>query len=198
MTGSRFRLEVFELPDTGNETVKVTVSEREEMRLTAFEKGYTAGWDDAVAAQEGESRKLRADLARNLQDLSFTYHESRTHVLGAMEPLLRDMVSKVLPAIARKSLGQVALEALRPLAEEAAGGPISVVVNPASREIVEELLTAKVAMPFAFVEEPSLSEGQVYLRFGDAEHRVDLDGVISAIGAAIAAFFESQIEVSDG
>lgn len=198
MTGSRFRLEVFTLPDSSGEQVQISASEREEMRLAAFEKGYTAGWDDAVAAQEGEESRLRADLARNLQDLSFTYHEARIHVLRAMEPLLHDMVAKVLPAVARQSLGPIALEALRPLAEEMADAPVSVVLNPANRETVAAFLTAGEVIPLHFVEEPSLGEGQVYLRLGDAETRIDLDGVIAAIGAAISAYFEIQREATDG
>ncbi len=191
---SRFKLEVFELPDTTGEQVKLSRTELEEARLVAFEKGYTAGWDDAMASQEGEAAKMRAELARNMQDLAFTYHEARTHVLRAMESLLQDMVTKVLPAIARQSLGEMALEALRPLAEELAGAPITVVVNPANRAMVEALLGADSPLPLKFLEEPSLSSGQVYLRTGDAEVRVDLDHVIAAIGTAITSYFQYQHE----
>lgn len=194
---SRFQLEVFEVPDISPEKVNVSTADFEEMRLAAFEKGYTAGWDDAVAAQDAEQARLRADLARNLEDLSFTYAEARAHVLQAMEPLLRDMVAKVLPALARDSLAPVVLETLLPLAEEMAGAAITVVVNPANRPAVEALLTARKTLPLTFVEEPSLGEGQVYLRMGDAESRIDLDGVIAAIGRAVAGFFAMQNEVKD-
>lgn len=195
----RLRLEVFELPQqqATADRVQVSSADFEEMRLQAFEKGYTAGWDDAVAAQDAEASRLRADLARNLQELSFTYHEARSHVLQAMEPLLRDMVAKVLPAIAQQTLAPVVMETLRPLAEEMAGAAITVVVNPASRTAVEALLTAEKTLPLTFVEEPTLNEGQVYLRMGDAESRIDLDGVIAAIGNAVAGFFAMQSEVKD-
>jgi len=195
--GSPFKLEVFELPDVTGDKVDCSAADFEEMRLAAFEKGYTAGWDDAVAAQDAEATRLRSDLAKNLEELSFTYHEARGHVLAAMEPLLRDMVAKVLPSIARESLGQVVLETVMPLAEEMAGAAITVVVNPANRQNVEALLTAKKSLPLTFVEEPSLGEGQVYLRMGDAESRIDLDGVIAAIGQAVAGFFAMQNEVKD-
>lgn len=195
--GSRLRLEVFEVPDITGAQVNVSSSDFEEMRLAAFEKGYTAGWDDAVAAQDAETAKLRADLARNLQDLSFTYQEARSHVLQAMEPLLRDMVGKVLPTIARESLSRIVLETLQPLAEEMSGAAITVVVNPANRHSVETLLSATKTLPLTFVEEPSLGEGQVYLRMGEAESRIDLDGVIAAIGRAVAGFFAMQNEVKD-
>lgn len=191
------KLEVFEVADVSPQKVNVSAADFEEMRLAAFEKGYTAGWDDAVAAQDADSAKLRADLARNLEDLSFTYAEARSHVLQAMEPLLRDMVAKVLPVIAQETLAPIVLETLRPLAEEMAGAAITVVVNPANRHTVETLLSTGRTLPLTFVEEPSLGEGQVYLRMGDAESRIDLDGVIAAIGRAVAGFFAMQNEVKD-
>lgn len=191
------KLEVFEVPDVSPQKVNVSAADFEEMRLAAFEKGYTAGWDDAVAAQDADGAKLRADLARNLEELSFTYAEARSHVLQAMEPLLRDMVAKVLPTIAQETLAPVVLETLRPLAEEMAGAAITVVVNPVNRHKVETMLSTGKTLPLTFVEEPSLGEGQVYLRMGDAESRIDLDGVIAAIGRAVAGFFAMQNEVKD-
>lgn len=166
----------------------------EEARLAGFDQGYAAGWDDAVAAQEAEVIKLRGDLGRNLQALSFTYHEARAHVLGALRPLLADMVGKVLPAVARQALGAVVLDALRPMAETLAEAPVEVVLNPASRTTVEAMLTAGAAPPFRITEEPSLGEGQVYLRLGQTERQVDLDGVVRAIETAITAFFQPGTE----
>ncbi|WP_343080489.1 flagellar biosynthesis protein [Ostreiculturibacter nitratireducens] len=200
MTGSRLRLEDFSAPETSDDgdRLQMTVTDREELRLAAFEKGYTAGWDDAVAAQENEGSRLRADLARNMLDLSFSYHEARIHVLRAMEPLLQEMVAKVLPAVARQSIGPIVLEALGPLAAEIADTPISVVLNPASLETVSSFLDPNGQIPLRFVEEANLGEGQVHLQFGDTETRIDLDGVISAIGAAISAYFETQKETADG
>lgn len=187
----RFQLEVFDTaPPAPAPAVQLSaVVLQEEARLAAFEQGYTAGWDDAVAAQDAETARLRADLGRNLQELSFTYHEARSHVLRAMEPLLLDMVGKVLPAVARQSLGAVVLEALRPMAEALAETPVQVMLNPSSRPAVEPLLAASAAPPFQIVEEPTLGEGQVYLRLGRSEQQVDLDGVIGAIEGALASFF---------
>jgi hypothetical protein len=191
---ARLRLEVFELPDETGEIVTLSQGAIEDARLAAFEQGYTAGWDDAVAAQDQASARLRADLARNLEDLSFTYAEAHRHVLGALEPLLRDMVGKVLPAMARDTLGQIVIEQLLPVARGLAGVPIEVVVCPASRPLVEPLIAASAIVPLAVTEEPTLGEGQVYLRFADRERRIDLDGVIAAIGAAVSDFFQIEQE----
>lgn len=189
----RVQLEVFELTDMTDERVELGQAELEECRLAAYEQGYTAGWDDAIAAQDSEVARLRADLGRNLEDMSFTYHEAHSHVLRSLEPLLTDMVTKVLPAVARQSLGPMVLEQLRPKAKELAGAPVHIVANPANRELLERLVTADSPFPLAFEAEESLGDGQVYLRFGtEDETRIDLDGVIDAISSAVSGFFRIE------
>lgn len=187
-------LEVFEDAEGDGEPVTLAPTEVEEIRLAAFERGYTAGWDDAATAQTAEVARLRADLGHNLQDMSFSYHEARSHMLRALEPLLQDMVTKVLPAIAREALGQMVLEQLRPAAEHLAEAPILVTANPVNREVIEAIVIGQAGIPMVFSGEASLGEGQVYLRFGQAESRVDLDGVIATIAAAVAAFFQIETE----
>jgi len=188
------RLEVFEDIDGSGAAVTMARGELEENRLAAFEQGYSAGWDDAAAAQTEEVARLRTDLGRNLQDMAFSYHEARSHVLRALEPLLHDMVTKVLPAIAREALGQMVLEQLRPVAEGLSDAPITVTANPVNRAVIEAIVIGQAVIPMTFCGEESLGEGQVYLRFGVAESRVDLDGVIATIAAAVSAFFQIEKE----
>ena len=67
----------------------------EEAKVASFEQGYSAGWDDAVAAQQGDQGRIRADLARNLQSLSFTFQDARSHVLQSIKPLILEMVNRL-------------------------------------------------------------------------------------------------------
>ncbi len=112
------RLEVFDSgtpsETDGTETIVLDAEAFEEARLAAYESGYTAGWEDANAAQADDRTRMTAELARNLQSLSFTYHEGRAHVLKAIEPLLGELVGRVLPEIARELLAPLVLETLMP------------------------------------------------------------------------------------
>lgn len=188
------RLEVFEESEESGAPLIMSPADLEESRLAAFEQGYAAGWEDAATAQTDEVARLRADLGRNLQNMSFGYHEARSHMLRALEPLLQDMVTKVLPAIARETLGQMVLEQLRPAAERLAEAPIIVTANPVNREVIEAIVIGQAGIPMRFSGEASLGKGQVYLRLGQTESRVDLDGVIATIAAAVAAFFQIETE----
>lgn len=187
------KLEVFETAQEPSEKAIVVLDALalEDSKLAAYDQGYSAGWEDATTAQSDDQTRMRADLARNLQSLGFTYHEARTHVLRAVEPLLQQVVGRLLPALARETLPPVVLEVLMPLVEKLADAPISLVVNPASRAAVETLLAAATNLPITIVEEPSLSEGQAYLRLGATETHIDLDGATAEISTAMRGFFES-------
>ncbi|WP_333816076.1 flagellar biosynthesis protein [Tabrizicola sp.] len=185
------RLEVFDTapaPD-GSMLPLVEATAVEEAKVASFEQGYSAGWDDAVAAQQGDQSRIRADLARNLQSLSFTFQDARSHVLQAIRPLILQMVNRLLPEVAREALAPTVLEAVMPLAEGLADAPLTLVLNPAVRAQVEDLVSQATGLPMVIDEEPTMPEGQVYIRLGAGETKVDLAQVTTDIGIAVRAFF---------
>ena len=187
-------LETFDLPTPVDHFAGTAQAEIEELRLAAYEQGYSAGWDDAVTAQNDEVARLRADLGRNLLDMSVSYRDARRHVLAALEPLLHDMIAKVLPTLAHQSLGEIILEQLRPVSEAMSAAPIIVKTSAANRDAVERLLAGEPGLPIKVLAEPTLSEGQAYLKLAESEVRVDLDRVIAAIASAVTAFFQIERE----
>jgi len=186
------KLEVFEteVRPAKAQTVVLDRVTLEDEKLAAYDSGYRAGWEDANAADSEDQTRIRADLARNLQSLSFTYHEARTHILKAIEPLMLQIVGRLLPEIARESLAPFVLETLMPLAEGLGDVPVKLVLNPASRAPVEALLEQATGLPVVIEEEPTLGEGQVYLKLGAAESEVDLDQATADIAAAVRGFFD--------
>jgi flagellar biosynthesis/type III secretory pathway protein FliH len=186
------KLEVFE-PERSEKAASTVVLDTlalEETKLASYETGYSAGWEDAVAAQSGDQAKIRADLAQNLQSLSFTYNEARDHVLRAIEPLLTEVVNKLLPKLSQDVLTPTILQLLLPMAEDLAEAPISLVINPSVRAAVDTLLEQVAGLPIEVVEEPSLSEGQAYLRLGEMERQINLDRATQDISTAVRGFFE--------
>jgi flagellar assembly protein FliH len=189
---ARLQLEVFEAAaerQAGGATVVLDSGDLEETRLAAYDEGYKAGWDDAVAAQDGDASQTRSEVARNLQALSFTYHEARTHVLRALQPLLVDLVGQLLPQIARDSLPYHLAETLMPLAEQAAEAPVTLLVNAGTRGAVEALLASRAGLPVTIVEEPTLGDGQAWLQLGEIETRIDLDAAAADLRALLSDFF---------
>lgn len=185
------RLEVFDTAAASDGSLQpmVEATAVEEAKVAAFEQGYAAGWEDAAAAQQGDQTRIRADLARNLQTLAFTFQDARSHVLQAIRPLMLEMISRLLPEVAREALAPTVLDTLTPLAEAMADAPLTLVLNPAVRAQVEDLVAQATGLPMVIEEEPSLPEGQVYIRFGATETKVDLSQATADIATAVRAFF---------
>ena len=158
-------------------------------RMAAYEQGYQAGWDDAARAEAEDQSRIGTEFARNLQELSFTFHEARAHVIQTMEPLLTEIVGTFLPALIAESLGDTVLQELQPLIEACADTPIDLAVAPESRPALERRLPEPALATVRITEEPSLAAGQVYLRMGRTERKIDLSGAQDRIVQAIRALF---------
>lgn len=167
----------------------VTPAQAEADRMAAYEQGYQAGWDDAVRAEAQDQSRIGADFAGNLQELSFTFHEARAHVIGAIEPLLNELIGTLLPGLVAETLGLTILEELRPLIEAGTDQTIELVVAPASRPALEKQLAEASAAAVRLTEEPTLAEGQVFLRVGRIERRIDTTGALDRITAAVRSFY---------
>ncbi len=159
------------------------------IRLHEYEAGYKAGWDDAARAEADEQNRIGAEFARNLQDMGFTFHEARTHIMNALEPLLLGMVEKVLPELVSQTIGHSIVEELLPLASEAADTPIEVVIRPSCRDTLEPLLAGITAIPLNLVDEPSLAEGQIFLRAGNLENHLCFAWAMDRMSKSIADLF---------
>ena len=186
------KLEVFHAEERATRTQTIVLDRLalEDEKLASYDSGYRAGWDDANAAQTEDQTRMRAELARNLQTLSFSYHEARSHILKAIEPLMLQVVGRLLPEIARETLAPFVLETLMPLAEGLGDAPVTLVLNPVSRAAVEALLEQATGLPITIQEEPTLGEGQVFIKLGLTEAQVDLDQATADIAAAVRGFFE--------
>lgn len=186
------KLEVFEanVGASPANTTAVDAAEIEEQRLEAFESGYKAGWDDAVAARSDAEAEQRNEVARALQALSFTFHDARAHVLHALSPLMAEVATRLLPVIAHAALPHLVVEALGPYAEVASEAPVLILLNPEARHRVETLIGTQSGLPVRFQETADLTPGQINLRLGETETRVDLDAALATIRAALEDFFD--------
>ena len=189
---SRIRLEVFPNDDPVNPDDVVIISKTllEDIRLIAFDKGYAAGWDDAVGAQNDDAARLKSEVARSVQAMAFGFQEARAHLLKSLAPLIAAMVGKLLPDVARASLGPIVLDQLMPMAEVLTDTPVTILLHPRARENIEALLLGAPGLPVTLVEDRNLGEGQVYLKSPEVETLIDLDRATADITAAIRGFFE--------
>lgn len=163
----------------------------EDLKLDAFEKGYQAGWDDSAKAQRDSSTSLSEDFARNIRDLSFTYHEAYAGFVAAIKPVIGQIVTAVLPELAHATLGARVAALLEALVEAHGRQPVLLVTAPACAGALQAALPQDGGLPVEIRQDATLGEGQVQLRFGGAaESEIDLQEVLDGIRAATESFVQ--------
>ena len=164
-------------------------------KLESFENGYQAGWQDAVEALEAEQRKISADFAQNLQDMTFTYQEARGKLLTSLKPVLEAIMLKLLPGTLSASLRAHLIEQIHDLLAESTENAIEFIVSPKNVAFLETLLKQQLAVPFLLKAEETLSEGQIFLKVDQAERYIDMDELGKNILNLLDSFFQQSVEV---
>lgn len=171
----------------------------DEQSLKSFEDGYQAGWDDAIKAQADSHTAISAEFAQSLQEMSFTYHEALFKLTRAMQPFMTQLLDRLLPSIAKGALAAHVSEQLAELVQGQIDQPIEIVTSAGNQSALEALIPDGDPGPFALIFDPALGTGQAFVRIGNAERSIDLDGVIEGIETAMAAyFFEMEQEHKHG
>jgi flagellar assembly protein FliH len=164
-------------------------AQNEEAALKSFEDGYQAGWEDAIKAQADTQSAIREEFAQSLQDMSFTYHEALFKLTSGMQPLMTELLEKLLPAVAKGALVAHLSEQLETLVKDMAEQPIEIVTSPENQIAIESLMPEGHDHPFRPSFDPTLSPGQAFLKIGQSERSIDLDQVIQGIETAMSAYF---------
>lgn len=186
------KLEVFDLfaSPVGQHDPQVSLP-GEEQKLQAFEKGYAAGWDDALDAQSANNKRICSELDQSLQDLSFTYHEARSQVLNDLKPLLTELTDTFLPSLSRETFSQLICDRALAISQDMPQSRIALHLRPEDVPLVEGLLEGQSPhLELEITSDETLEPGQASLIFDDAEEEIDLNGAFRELRAAMDNFYQ--------
>ncbi|MGV6805021.1 MAG: FliH/SctL family protein [Ruegeria sp.] len=160
----------------------------EEERLAAFERGYGAGWEDALQAQEAGRANLVEDLRAAFSDLSFTYQEALTRMTLSLEPMFRSLVGVVLPEALGRGHAARLVEQMCEMAQSQIAQPILLAVSPDDVAAVASMLPSDLSPRPRVVEDPGLHPGQARAQVGIARAEVDSAALLETIAEAFDAY----------
>lgn len=155
-------------------------------RDPAFDAGYEAGYQDASAKTEQEQTALRHSFVAALEDLHFTQTEARTHVLSALQPLLRQLVEQTVPQILSDGFSAHLIGVLSAAAEEAVQGPLTLLVPPAQIAAAEAALTGLPDDLFTLKPDAALEPDTALIIGWDSETLLDLSALTTALQTALS------------
>ncbi|WP_170561985.1 ABC transporter ATP-binding protein [Ruegeria atlantica] len=191
-------LEDFTLQASGGQLHVLDEGALEEQRLASFEQGYSAGWEDAIHAQEQSRGQVSAELAKSLEDMSFTYHEAITRMALSLEPMFQSLTKVVLPEMLDRGFAFSLIEQLVDMARAQIGQPMQIFVPVGSAPEVEGLIPAELSSPAEVIEDPSLEAGKARLKVGISQREVDCSGLLAAVDQAFQAYlFQAKEAVTN-
>ncbi len=167
----------------------------EEERLAAFERGYGAGWEDALKAQNQGDAVVTEELRAAFADLSFPYQEALSRMTLSLEPMFRSLVQLVLPQAVDQGFAIRLVEQLCDMAGTQMEQPVHLVVPTGTAEQVSALVPEDISPRPQVVEDPALLPGQARLQVGTARAEVDCAALQETIAAAFDAYLFQAREV---
>lgn len=175
MTPRRYQLEVFDIPTGPQQTIVVEPAAFETAKLEAYERGYAAGWDDALAERAEQDANARNALLQQLQDFAFTFHEARQAILRSVEPVLSAMTDSVLPGLLRDLMGDQVIEHLRAELVRHTDVPLRLRHHPGVGDLLRDVVAQQSGLSLELHPDSQLGQGRFVLERGDCEVELDLD-----------------------
>jgi flagellar assembly protein FliH len=185
-------LEDFAPADISPPSAPVAEAAPQEAALDAFDEGYRNGWEDCAKAEAESHRRIAADLATNLRDLSLTYAEARSDILACLAPLFEDIAAQLLPALAAEAIAPAVIAELQDAARSGSAPRATLIAAPAALPALERLVEAQETLEIDLKPEPAYADGQVSLRFGDTRRDIDLTGAAGRMADAIRSFVAQE------
>jgi len=157
-----------------------------------YDRGYQAGWDDAIRSVEDTQTHIDAELGRNLEALSFTFHEAQRQVCLSLEGLVSALLTQVLPPLYHEHVPHLIERVLLPAVEQAGHVTAELTCAPQDLEQVNELIARHGHLPISVRPEPSLARHQLRLELGNTCHELDADQLLSDLRTAMETLFSDQ------
>ena len=183
--------------ETGPNTAEIAVEaiDVEAIRSSAYESGYASGWEDAKQAELAARQHVGAEFERNVQNLSFTYHEAVDRVRGELTEFITTFLDVFLPAATPGLLKENIRTELISLSDICLDGHVELVVAPDCQTLVEEMLTGiDLALDVHILVDPDLATHQVFVRIADLEREIDFAPVLDSLTQQLAALTGDEEE----
>lgn len=177
----------------------VSASQQEEQSIRDYERGYAAGWEDALQLQAQEQNDLSQAIRESLGDLKFTFSEAHQQMLACVAPVFEAVVEHVLPDALNDQVGQLIVGELMQMVGHRDDFDIRICVSPGDGTRVRPVVADALGRESVIEEDPRLSAGEAILRVADTERILDVTAAMDGVRAALQGFaHEMSKEVQHG
>lgn len=178
--------------DVGLDTSQAVL---EEERLSAFEQGYQAGWDDSLKAAGGAERQLLEEISKALSDLGSCQNEVYRELLTNMRPVIGSLVEAVLPSVLKENLGIQLSSLIQDYVEKNGTAGIVVSIAKGQSDLLSDVTSILSNFSADIQEDAVLEPYQVRVSFaGKNEVEIDPEALMKQIKVSIESFFQDDVQ----
>jgi flagellar biosynthesis/type III secretory pathway protein FliH len=184
-------------PATANTPRGQSDDDTEKLTSDAYEKGYQAGWDDCLDGNRTHNNVIAEALGRRLGQLEIDITAVRAGILDGLQPLLADILQKILPSVAHVGFRDQLVSQLIDLSVQSTQTAVSILVSPDEEDAIRALLDQHADLPvFTLRADSALGLTQAQLRVGNLARTIDIMKVIDGIEDAFdAVTLEKEIRI---
>lgn len=187
-----FKLEVIAPSiDPAREKAAAEAAMRAVAREEGYREGYLAGQAAAMEAHMEDQARLTAAFLETFADAQFTNEAARQSVLAAIGPLLAKLFSAVAPSVADLGLPTEIAARIEAALKAAPGATLRIRCAPEVAPVVKGLLASR-KLSGEVETAPELLPREAEVAWAQGFDRIDLDGCIADIRAAIDAHFDIE------
>lgn len=162
--------------------------------MQSYDRGYQAGWDDALASDQNERTRIDAEFARNLEELSVTFAEAQRQVCLSLESLVLALLEQVLPEVYQDHFPALVERTILPILRECGHLTAELLCAPEDRPVIEDLLAGKGTPPFSLRVEPSFARHQLRIQVGHERHEINGARLLEEMRNEIENFYTEIAE----
>ncbi|SMX40401.1 hypothetical protein [Octadecabacter ascidiaceicola] len=160
-----------------------------------YRRGKADGLLHAETLNATKVAQSISEISSTLNDMAFGYEEARHHLLGQLQPLVRQIADKVLPDIARVGFGAHLSELINLELEASASLPIHIGVAP---EVLGALDSLEKQAHCVFVSDPNLIEGQAVIQQNGVEVFLDIPSLVLDLQTALNGLESPERSTANG
>ena len=178
----------------GSETASGANEALEDEKLKSFEDGYSAGWDDAMKAQEERGKKLSSALHEAVANAKATQEDAFRAFSQSNSTFVSALLDVVFPNLATEVLSLQIKNLVSKYEADLDDVSFEVLVSPEQLEVFSKFVSEQKLEGVTVVARDAVLYDQVIVKFLNQEQQLDINALLDELRLLCSHILETTKE----
>ena len=178
----------------GSETASGANEALEDEKLKSFEDGYSAGWDDAMKAQEERGKKLSSALHEAVANAKATQEDAFRAFSQSNSTFVSALLDVVFPNLATEVLSLQIKNLVSKYEADLDDVSFEVLVSPEQLEVFSKFVSEQKLEGVTVVARDAVLYDQVIMKFLNQEQQLDINALLDELRLLCSHILETTKE----